>query len=349
MKGLIILKSIVKQDFRDKEKIFFSIVFPILFMIIFGFVFGENQGNSLTIGYAGIKNADLIQTINSFNYKIKFYNNLLELKKSLKRQKIDFGIFNSKGEITGVLNKSDIQNYQTFKNAFDLIIKNYSLKVSKVKKLFNSKSISLFGTSNNGLGYLIPGIIGLSIMSSSMFAAIEIISSYKKSKILKRFAVTPLKPLTFLFSSFLSKLILSFVSAYIVLITGLLIFGIRFNINYISLTIIILNSSILMFAFGTLLALIFKKPETSNNVGSILFTIMMFFSGIYFPIKFLPHYLQIASLFLPATYIAQFMRYAFGVENLSLIYIYTFNLSVIAISAILLPLISKRLFVLREE
>jgi ABC-2 type transport system permease protein len=104
-----------------------------------------------------------------------------------------------------------------------------------------------------------------------------------------------------------------------------------------------------MFAFGVLLALIFKKPETSNNVGSILFTIMMFFSGIYFPIKFLPHYLQIVSLFLPATYITQFMRYSFGVENLSLIYIYTFNLSVMVISGILLLLTSKRLFALKEE
>ncbi len=349
MRFLVVLQSIIKYDFRDKGKIFFSIVFPILFMVIFGFVFNTNQSNTFVIGYSGFSNKDLLTTIESFNYKVKTYDSLDNLKDSLKDQKIDFGIYNSKDSINLVLNKADLQNYQTFKNAFDLIVKNYSLKKSNAKILFKAKSINISKASNGSLGYLIPGIIGLSIMSSAMFSAIEIILNYKKSGILKRFSTTPLNPLTFLFSSFLSKLILSFVSAYVVLLTGLVVFGVHFSINYLSLSLIILTSSILMFMFGALLAILFKKPQTANNVGSMLFTLMMFFSGIYFPIKFLPNYLQFISKFLPATYVTQFMRYAFGVENLNLTYIYIFNLSVIAISVILLPLISKGLFVSKEE
>jgi ABC-2 type transport system permease protein len=345
-----LLKSIIKNDFRDRGKIFFSIILPLVFMIIFGFVFSGGQNSVYKIGYVGISNQDLIKTINKLHYNLKNYQKISILEDAIKKQEIAFGIIVKNEEIDGIINKNDIKNYSSFKNAFNLIIANYSLKKSGGKDLFKTKSINISSEKQSGnLRYLIPGIIGLSIMSSAMFSAIEIISEYKKNNILKRLAVTPIKPLNFLFSGFLSKLILSFVSAYIIFIIALLMFPVNFNINFVALSLTIISSAILMFIFGAFIAIIFKNPETANNVASMLFTLMMFFSGIYFPMQFLPKYLQIIGNLLPATYVSQFMRYSFGIENLNISYILIFNIAVIVISAILLPLLSVGLFDVKEE
>ncbi len=349
MKLLILLTSILKQDFRDRKKIFFSIVFPIVFMIIFGFTAYGNSGSVITIGYSGDMNTIFINTIKKFKYNVKYLPDLSAIENDVNKGKIDFGILYKNKVFEQVLNKADIQNYNLYLNTFDSLIKNYTLKLSKSKIFFKTDNINVTPKNVSGLAFLIPGIIALSIMSASMFSAIEIISRYKKDNILKRFAVTPLKPINFLFSGFVSKIILTFISAYIVFLTALLIFNVNFQINFLALSLTIITSSILMFLFGTAIAVIFKSPETASNVGSMLFTIMAFFSGIYFPIRFLPKNLQIIGNFLPATYVSQFMRYSLGIENLSLQYVLIFNIIVASISVILLPILSKGLFLLKEE
>ncbi len=321
-----------------------------MFMIVFGFVFSGGESNVYKIGYTGIQNQDLIKTISKFHYDLKKYNKISNLENAIKKQDIAFGIIVKENEIDGIINKNDIKDYSSFKNAFDLIISNYSLRRSNVKEFFKTKSVDISKNGKSGnLRYLIPGIIALSIMSSTMFSSIEIISEYKKNNILKRLAVTPLSSLEFLFSGFLSKLILSFISVYIILVVAVLMFSVNFSINFIALNLTIITSAILMFMFGAFIAILFKNPETAKNVASMLFTLMIFFSGIYFPIEFLPKYLQIIGNFLPATYVSQFMRYSFGIENLNISYILIFNISIVAISVILLLLLSKELFVIKEE
>ena len=92
---------------------------------------------------------------------------------------------------------------------------------------------------------------------------------------------------------------------------------------------------------GVLILIIFKKTEASYTASSVLYTIMTFFSGIYFPVQFLPSQVRWISHILPVTYLTDVLRYVSGIEDMSFIKFITINLVFIFAGIILLYTASK--------
>lgn len=70
-----------------------------------------------------------------------------------------------------------------------------------------------------------------------------------------------------------------------------------------------------MLAFGTILSLISPSASSANNLASIVMTIMFFFAGVYFPLEFLPDYLETLGKIMPLYHLAKTMRMAMGVQK----------------------------------
>ena len=56
-----------------------------------------------------------------------------------------------------------------------------------------------------------------------------------------------------------------------------------------------------------------KSSNAANGIASMFFTILPFFSGIYFPLDFLPKPLRALAPFLPTTWIGDIMKRALGI------------------------------------
>jgi ABC-2 type transport system permease protein len=69
--------------------------------------------------------------------------------------------------------------------------------------------------------------------------------------------------------------------------------------------------------------------------------VMMFLSGIYFPIEMMPSVLRAVSRALPLTYMAEGMRYTTGVAEISGLRFWVVTAVFFGMAAVLLPVLAR--------
>ncbi|MDN5338469.1 MAG: type transport system permease protein [Thermotogaceae bacterium] len=341
--------AFTKDSLRNKIETFFSILFPILFFVLFGFIFGGNQD------YSGEKIGFFISENVPENIKEQIlkndawvgvnYDSFDLLKKSVENSDILLGVKLTDSEIefiyysSGPSRDSRIQMMRTTIAVFLRKVLNNVEDVMSIKKI----PVKTGKIASNQMSYLTAGVLAISLLSSGMFSMITLFGSYKRRAILKRIISSPVNRTTFIVGSTLTKLLISFISVLAVIIVGFLLFNLRYSFNWPLFLLVIISSAFGMMALGILLLILFKKPEAAQTAGSILMTLMVFFSGVYFPVEFLPKSLRIVSFFLPVKYVAQSFRYTAGIEYMNFGLFIAINL-LFLIAGIILISVTGKLF-----
>ncbi len=151
-----------------------------------------------------------------------------------------------------------------------------------------------------------------------------------------------MNPFSFMLGVILGRLLIGLITAYFIYFLSEAIFNIKFETDLILFSINILIAGISMSGLGAIIVLLFKETTTAANVASILFTVMIFFSGVYFPLTIIPKHIRIFSYIFPLTYVAQNMRYVMGVEYINYPFLIYSNLIMLGAGLLLLMIISKR-------
>jgi ABC-2 type transport system permease protein len=170
------------------------------------------------------------------------------------------------------------------------------------------------GQAGGEQGYMFPGVIAVGVMSSGLFLISSSFLYMKERFVLKRLAATPMRKLYFLAGLITTRMALSALSACLVLVVGGLVLGVRLPINWPLFALYLVAATLIMSGAGAVLALVAKSARSASEIAGLGMTIMMFVSGVYFPLEFLPPYFKAASLVLPATYVARGFRFVMGVE-----------------------------------
>uniref|UniRef100_A0A7C3MLK6 ABC transporter permease n=1 Tax=Dictyoglomus thermophilum TaxID=14 RepID=A0A7C3MLK6_DICTH len=345
----------IKSFYRDTFTFLFTIILPLIFVIIFGFVFGESATgtNEYGISLGIIKdNSDLVQVLKELgDMKVVLVDNEEELRNQVLGGYIDGGVIFDRNEFNLLINFSSFQQKPFLRTLGENLANVYALHeigkgrgIVKVEEEF----IDPGKVRVTSLGYSIPGVLSFSI-SGSIFTMIALFGYYRKRKVLKRFAVTPISPLSFVSGMVFANVILSILSCILVLLVAQIIFNLNFSINW-GLFLLSLFSSILgMMVLGIILSALFKEPQTANNVGNLLVNIMLFFSGVYFPLDFLPNYLKILARFLPLYYVGKALRISVGVEEGDLSFIYTLSTIMVLIFVFLISIFGRKILSLEED
>ncbi len=334
----------LKVFFRNKGALMGAILTPLLFLILFGFVFGEEEARILKVGIYPDAPSSLVKTLNDLSLEYKIYKDISHLKKDTEKKKLDIGIEVKRGEFVFYYNKGDLKNIPVVKSTIDSIVTKHEEYRAKVITLFKLKNydIKIGKVHASSLGYIIPGVISMSILSVGMFSIIEAFSRYRKLGLLKRLSATPMNPFSFMSGIILGRLLIGVITSYFIYFISAFLFHIEFSINIALFTLSLLIAGISMSGLGALIVLLFKEANTASSVGSILFTIMLFFSGIYFPINFLPQGVRVFSYVFPLTYVAQNLRYTMGVEYMNYKFFIYSNLAMLIGGIVFLKLVSKK-------
>ncbi len=335
----------LKVFLRDKKAFIGSVITPIFFLLLFGTIFGSSDTTSLyKVGVFPEVPKKLEKTLSLLKLNAKIFENETLIKDAIKKGKIDIGIKVEKNSLTFYYNKDDIKNAPVIKSIIGTIITNYEKERGGFVSIFKIKEqrVQIGKIKGDSLGYLIPGVISMSILSLGMFSIIEVFARYKKLGILKRLSVTPMRPFSFMIGVVLGRLLIGVGNSFLIYFISILVFKIDFSLNILLFLITILVSGISMSGLGALIVLLSKNSNTASNVGGILFTIMLFFSGVYFPLSFIPEKIRLLSYIFPLTYVAQNARYAMGVEYVDYRFFIWSNLIMLLGGLLLLQLIGKR-------
>ncbi len=157
------------------------------------------------------------------------------------------------------------------------------------------------------IDFLVPGILGLTIMQLGIFSVAFGFVQLKTTGTLRRLFATPTSPSYFLSAQVSSRLIIALVQVLILLGVGLW-FGVQLVGSVVVVLALSVLGSIVFLAMGYGVAGWAKNENQAAPVANLIALPMMFLSGSFFPREAMPEVLQQVTRFLPLTYLNDALR-----------------------------------------
>lgn len=114
----------------------------------------------------------------------------------------------------------------------------------------------------------------------------------KKNGVMIRILSSPVSRDQVLMSKYLFFTLLGFLQLLFLFLTGMIFFGLNIFANFVPLLVVILFASIACTSFGMLLTAISKTAAQANGFGMFLILAMSATGGAWFPVSFMPDYIQ---------------------------------------------------------
>jgi ABC-2 type transport system permease protein len=344
---------------RNKFGLFFGLIFPVILILIFGAIFSGNSSGAITV-YAQNQDSGQVSTqfLNALNssstVQVITVNTSEDFSKYLADHSVSDGIVIPE-DFSMNYATTQIVNVTVYGNPTSSTSGIVTATVSGVANFFNlqrfngSTVIGITSSSVNTeqtqyVDFLIPGLIGFSILVSPMFSLVNISSEYKKTKLFKQLSLTPLTKMEWLASKVLFYIVLSAVSFLLMASVGIFIFGAHITLTVWLIPFLVLGP-MLFSSLGMLVGTVTKNPETAGVIGNIITFPMMFLAGTFFPISMMPQYLQSIAHVLPLYYIIEGLNAVMVYANYSQALI---DIAVVAVITIVLFIAAAKLFKWRE-
>ncbi len=158
-----------------------------------------------------------------------------------------------------------------------------------------------------GATYYVPSILAMALMQLGVFAAIPLVQQREKL-ILKRIGATPLPRWTLVGSNVLLRLVIAAGQTIIILAIGIVGFKVQVTGSWVLIAGIVALGALMFTSLGYVIASFTRTEEAANGVTQVVQVLMMFLSGIFFPIDLMPDWMKSVATLLPLTYLGDALR-----------------------------------------
>ena len=194
----------------------------------------------------------------------------------------------------------------------DRVQARYTYASSQRTSLKRSTTASFGGDlgSDQGDGglFFIPGLLALSLLSTSLFGTGMTVVVHRRESLLKRFLTTPMPRFAYLLSHLIGRQLIMLLEIATILLFGWLIMGFTM-IGSWWLLILLCSLGTLTMTFMSL-ALASRTTQTSfyNSLANLCLLPMMLFGGVWFSTQKLPYWLEQVAYVLPLTPLVSALR-----------------------------------------
>lgn len=191
-------------------------------------------------------------------------------------------------------------------------------------------------------GSLIPMLIAMVALSGGLFGIGIVLAQYRQTGVFQRLSLTPLSSRTYILGTMTGRFF--FLMAESLALLLVMRFFLRQTIagNPLALLLVIIIGLAAMLSLGGLVASLVKNSDGAVAVGNIVFTPLMFLSGGFIPLNFMPPFVQKLALFSPVYHYIRIMQ-KITLEGSSLSQEWL-SLTVLVVFFGLCLLLSRRLF-----
>jgi ABC-2 type transport system permease protein len=348
---------------RNAAGLFFGLIFPVILILIFGAIFSSGFSGTITVYVQNQDAKDVFQATTSF---VQALNSSGTLSLVMVDNSENFSQYLSAHSASdGIVIPADFSenytaglpvNVTVYGNPSQSsstivsgmvggVINGFNLRFYHGRQIIGVTQTTANSQVTKYIDFLVPGLVGFSILISPMFSLVNISSEYKRVKLFKQLSLTPLTKIEWLGSKVLFYILLSAASFLLMVAVGVIAFGAHVVLSLWLIPFLILGP--MFFAsLGMLVGTISKSTETASVVGNIITFPMMFLSGTFFPISLMPTYLQDVAHVLPLFYIIDGLN---GVMIYSNFAQATIDLLVVSIITIVAFTAAARIFKWRED
>jgi len=151
--------------------------------------------------------------------------------------------------------------------------------------------------------HAVPAYIALILATSGLLTLNMNLVAYRESGVLRRLAVTPMRPVVFMAAQLAVMLAMSALGMALLVVVGWLLFGLRCTGSPTAIAAAFVLSALSLFSLGCVLGSVLPTVRTAQAVGMACFYPMIFLSGAAIPRGLLPPSVQRAALALPLTHV----------------------------------------------
>ncbi|MGH9170789.1 MAG: ABC transporter permease [Acidimicrobiales bacterium] len=133
--------------------------------------------------------------------------------------------------------------------------------------------------------YYVPGFAAYGVMSACFnMLAISLVVR-RETGLLKRLRLSPLPTWVMVAALFLNALVISVVEVIVLVAVGKLAFGVHLPHNILAFVVALLVGSVCFTALGIGASTIIPNQEAAGPMVSIVFFVLLFLSGLWFPLQ----------------------------------------------------------------
>jgi ABC-2 type transport system permease protein len=329
----------IKSWLRSPGTVFWTILFPVLLIMIFGAIFSGIDEVKFDIVVQDLDETDtsqafikILEELNGENVTVTIdrIDKDMDIKEYLLDNDKSVALMIPEGfqaaiqtdssiNISFYFDPSDQTTTSNVRNLIANILHNYNLaqlqiKGIQVREIVGMEDVKTLDEDYSYIDFFIPGMIGFTIMTSMIYGSIERNTKYRKDGILRKLLTMPVTRAEWILSKMLFMLVLSFISTFVIMIVGIIVWGLHVQIS-IFFFILIISTSFLFSGMGMIIGRFVKEEETADMAGGAITFPMMFLAGTFFPLEQMPDFLQTVAKGLPLYYVNEGLRNAMIYSN----------------------------------
>jgi ABC-2 type transport system permease protein len=317
----------IKSFLRDRAAIFWTLAFPILFVVLFGSIFSNSGPTRLEVAWVDQDATPGSEALHSgFEATGLFELTEATLEAALEQMRRgdrDAAIVVPRGlgealraapegavdPVTLIVYTDPSQQTQssTIQQVVAQVVAGTNVAVSGRPPVLAFETEPIQTLEISAAAYFVPSILAMALMQLGVFSAIPLVEQREKL-ILKRLSATPLRRWTLVVSNILMRLLIALVQTILIVGIGAALFGVTIVGSLLVVMFFVVLGSVTFISIGYVIASYAKTEESANALTSIVQFPLMFLSGIFFPIAFMPEFLQPVATLMPLTYLGDALR-----------------------------------------
>jgi ABC-2 type transport system permease protein len=315
----------VKSFYRDRASLFWTFAFPIIFVVLFGSIF-SGGGTTFDVGWVDEDTTPQSQQLRSAFDGLSILAledvDQAQALEQMRDGELDAVVVVPAGLgaalATGPADGSPFElilytdpSQQTASTTVSQIVAQVvgglNLAVTGAPPALAVRNQTLQTQNISAAAYFVPSILAMALMQLGVFAAIPLVAQREKG-ILKRLNATPLSRATLVTSNVVMRLLIAILQTLIIVGIGVVAFGVTVVGNIVVVAGFIILGALTFLSLGYLIASYARTEESANALTSVVQFPLMFLSGIFFPISFMPEWLRPVASVMPLTYLGDALR-----------------------------------------
>jgi ABC-type multidrug transport system permease subunit len=293
----------MREFYRQPEVVFWVFGFPILLAVGLGIAFREKAQDVIAVGI--VRGAGADEAVKALDAKDKFTTKVIDAARAEDELRL--------GKVSIVVEPGTPLLFR-----FDPTRPESVLARTRVDDALQRaagrndplvvKEELVTRPGARYIDFLIPGLLGMNIMSGGLWGIGFVIVEMRSRKLLKRLLATPMKRAHFMAASMASRMVLVIGELALLLFFGWLVFGMVMQGSWLLVTTLSLLGAFTFAGIGLLVASRAKKIETVSGLMNLVMLPMFVTSGVFFSSERFPEVVQPLVRALPLTALNDALR-----------------------------------------
>lgn len=305
---LAILVARNREFYRDRAGLGWNIFMPILMVLAFAFIFSGEPEDQLKIGVAsmdGALPAKGMSGLMTLKY-VRFVpvNDLETGIRKVERHQLDLLVDPRPGSPTYWVNLESAKGY--FAERLLFWAEQQGGDGPAAAPGLERRTLS--GTAVRYADWVLPGVLAMNVMFSSLWGVGWVIVRYRKNGVLRRLKATPLTPFEFLAAQVLSRLSVVMGASLVVYGGAALLLDFPMRGSYLALVLVYGAGALCLISLGLIVSARLRTEELADGVLNLISWPLLLLSGVWFSMEGTSKAAQALSQLSPLTHLVNAAR-----------------------------------------